>query len=50
MKTLKQELEVCTKLGVDPARIKISNSECQKIENQIKDHALKQLLNKKEPR
>lgn len=49
MKTLKQELEICTKLGVEPAKVKIGNDECQKMEKQIRDIAIKQMLNKKEP-
>jgi hypothetical protein len=48
MNTLKQEFEICTKLHVDPAKIKISKNESQKIELQIKDVAIKQLMNKKE--
>jgi len=49
MISLKQEIEICTKLHVDPSKIKISKDETQKIEKQIKDIAFKQLMNKKEP-
>jgi hypothetical protein len=49
MSTLKRELEICTQLRVDPARIKIGNDECKKIDKQIKDIAFKQMMNKKEP-
>lgn len=45
---LKQILEICAKLHVDSARIKVSKPEFQKIELQIKDIAIKQLMNKKE--
>ena len=49
MKTLHQVFEVCKKLGVDPAEIKISNGEWQNMDEQIKDKAIKQMLSKKEP-
>ena len=49
MKTAKQLFEMCTKLRVDPAKVKISKEESQKLERQIKDIAFKQSMNGEEP-
>jgi hypothetical protein len=48
MNSLKQILEVCAKLHVDPAKIRVSKIENQKIEIQMRAIAIRQLLNKKE--
>jgi hypothetical protein len=42
MNSLKQEVEFCTKLLVDPSKIKVSKSECEKIKNK---HQISQLDN-----
>lgn len=49
MHSLKQKIEMCTKLRVDPAKIDIGNDESKKIDKRITDMAIKQMLNKKEP-
>jgi hypothetical protein len=48
MNTLKQTLEICTKLHVDPAKIKIGKDESWKIGQQIRDEAIRLMLSKKE--
>ena len=47
MKTLKEALEICTQMDVDPEKIKISKVESPKLEKQVNDEAIKKMRNKK---